>query len=74
MTETENAQQVFTNGEERNGHGDADLDDGCKVTRTACFTNRPTIAATDLGKSGDNGSKLHDCSDDCTIETDPART
>ena len=26
-TETEIAQQVFTNGEERNGHGDADLDD-----------------------------------------------
>ena len=48
-TETEIAQQVFTNGEERNGHGDVDLDDCCKVTRTACFTNRPTIAATDLG-------------------------
>ena len=34
-TETKIAQQVFTNGEERNGHGDADLDDCCKVTRTA---------------------------------------
>ena len=46
----------FTNGEERNGrrlglasteteairtgHGDADLDDNCKATRTACFANR----------------------------------
>ncbi|KAE8648453.1 hypothetical protein Csa_009067 [Cucumis sativus] len=46
----------FTNGEERNGrrlglasteteaigtgHGDADLDDSCKVTCTTCFANR----------------------------------
>ncbi|KAE8649516.1 hypothetical protein Csa_023878, partial [Cucumis sativus] len=28
---------------------------------------------TDLGKSGDNGSKLHDCSDDCTIAATIAR-